>query len=119
MRNPYIVWKRGQDKRGLLQTDHPGVDQNTPFRVVAIKVRSSSSPAPDTNPPIAFSPPFTFVPAANTLAHWQVHLTRAESLVQPLGAYMLDAAIEVNGDTIITAPVFIELEGSGVRGVTP
>ena len=61
-----------------------------------------------------------FVPAGATpLAHWQVHLTRAESLVQPIGIYMIDAAIEVNGDTIITEPIFVELEGSGVRGVTP
>ncbi|MEM9968500.1 MAG: hypothetical protein AAF755_10400 [Pseudomonadota bacterium] len=118
MRSPYIVWKRGEDKYGALQTDHPGVDQNTPFRVVAVKVRSASSAAPDASPPIAFTPPFTFVPATgNDLARWHIHLTRAESLTQPLGSYMIDAAIEVAGYTIITEPVFVELEGSGVRGV--
>jgi hypothetical protein len=118
MARRYVPWKQGEDKRGMLQTTHPDADQNTPFRALAIKVRSISSPAPDTTPPVSFVVPFTFVAATGTNpAGWQVHLTRAESLAQPTGIYRIDAAIELAGDTIITEPVFVQLETSGVRGV--
>lgn len=110
-------WKRGEDLSLSLRVKAGLINAQTPIRAVAKPVRSASSPVPDAETQSAFALTTTFVAdQGDGFDRWTFAGTVAQSLSASPGIYVVDAAVEINGRTIITEPVKVELEVSVTGG---
>jgi hypothetical protein len=120
MDDTYYEWKRGETLAPSLYTTMPGVDANTPFRAVAKKVRSATSPPPEQSEEIAFTAPHTFIPAAgDTPARWKLLVPASKGHELELGTYLLEAVIGFGTEIEITETVPVRLVESVSGGFEP
>lgn len=118
MADEYHTWRRGATLTSSLSVSTDGVDENTPIYVAAKKVRSASTPPPEQAEDVAFVLDTVFIPATGEIpARWKVTAPVSTSLTLELGVYLIDAAIELNGEVTITASMAVQLVESVTGGI--